>query len=193
MSTESAQSGSDSQHSQPTDANESMSQSSDSPVDDEGSADTQPQLDKQSSLQDLLEAQRRQLAQVEEDSEEVKRVIAELLAANVPDRQVAGELQEVLAGSIGQVHEEHDEVRLSEIIFALWLELIRAVSMFTDADEAATDSVDEAEASSVGQSDDAKDTVDESLFDSDDSGSSSDTEGDEESDDPMRTSVRMFQ
>lgn len=198
MATESDQSNSKARDSQPADsdvdANQSMSQSSDFSADEEETADTQPQLDEQSSLQDLLDTYRRQLAQVEEDGEEIKQIIAELLTANIPDHQVAGETQEFLAGSLGQFHEEHDEVRLPEIVFALWLELNRAITVFTGAAEANSDNIDEEKASSAEQPDNAEAMVSESLpFDSDDSDDSSDVENDEESDDPMRISVRMFQ
>lgn len=152
------------------------------------------QIDEESALQELMEARRRELAQVEEDGEQIKRVVGELVVGNEPNSDVTNELHQILADTLGELHQQEEAVRLPEIIFALWLELDRATGMLVEASEQAQDDDTDNEQDVDGEGD--AETVEPSLTGDTELGGQAEGEtadDDDEDDDPMATSARMFQ
>lgn len=158
----------------------SKTANADDGTDNEGAA-AEAQLDQDSSLQELVAARRRQLAQIEADCEQIKRVVG-----NEPHTDATDEVHEVIADTMSELSQEKEAVRLPEIIFALWLELNRVTGMLVEASEQAEEGEQDGEAGAGAE--ETAVTENREL-----GGPTKAESADDDEDDPMATSARMFQ
>lgn len=163
----------------------SKTANADDGTDNEGAA-AEAQLDQDSSLQELVAARRRQLAQIEADCEQIKRVVGELVVGNEPHTDATDEVHEVIADTMSELSQEKEAVRLPEIIFALWLELNRVTGMLVEASEQAEEGEQGGEAGAGAE--ETAVTENREL-----GGPTKAESADDDEDDPMATSARMFQ
>lgn len=118
---------------------------SDSPSQDVGNND----LDE--GLQQVRDTVTKQLKQVDEHGEQIKRIVGHAIVGDRTDSDVSGDLQQELMEHISEIHSSNDAVTINEVTIALWGELYRVSEMLTgDAEsEAGAPSPDDSEETTV--------------------------------------------
>lgn len=101
-------------------------------------------------VQHVRENLTKQLKQVDEHGEQIKRIVGHAVVGNRADSDVSTELQREIMEHINEIHSSNDAVTINEVTIALWGELYRVSEMLTSGAE------DEAGAP---EPDDSEDTV----------------------------------
>lgn len=81
----------------------------------------------------------KQLKKIDDDGEQIKRIVARAIVANNADPDVSMNLRTEIVNQISEIHSSTDAVTLNEIIVALWAELHRVSEVVTGETESETD------------------------------------------------------
>jgi|APHM01.1.fsa_nt_gi hypothetical protein len=106
-------------------------------------------------LQQVRESVTERLKKIDDDGEQIKRIVGHAIVGDRTDSDVTVDLRQEITNHIGDIHNSHDAVTLNEITVALWAELYRVSEMAVEASE----NNDENKVSGADDSEDEEKTV----------------------------------
>ncbi len=86
-------------------------------------------------LQQVRENVTEQLKKIDDDGEQIKRIVGHAIVGDRTDSDVSMDLRQEITSHINEIHSSNGAVSVNEIILALWAELYRVSEMVTGGTE----------------------------------------------------------